>query len=176
MVKLLAFALALSFDSFVVSIALGMLELARSTRRNLVVLFALCDGLASLAGFILSERFVGTERLWFGKFQPFVLCLCLLVIFAMARYAPIVRLNHRSTNILYVLPFLLSLDNFVAGISLNQPAVALPVFPLILGLASAPAAWFGLQFGLLARRHLPIRALQFARANLLFFVAALKLL
>ena len=176
MAKLLAFALALSFDSFLVSIALGTLELGRSTRRNLVLLFALCDGLASLAGVILSERFAGTERLCFGKFQPFVLSLYLLVIFAIARYAPILRLNHRSTFILYVLPFLLSLDNFVAGTSLNLPAVPLPLFTLIVGLASALAAGFGLRFGLLARRHLPIRTLQFARAGLLFFVAALRLL
>ena len=58
MTRLLALSFVLSFDSFFVSIALGTLGPGRSSRRNLVLLFALCDGFASLAGCMLSMHFV----------------------------------------------------------------------------------------------------------------------
>jgi putative Mn2+ efflux pump MntP len=171
--KLLTFALALSFDSFLVSVALGALGVERSTKRKLVVWFGVCDSLASVAGCSLSMGFAGHER---EKFLPFVLCLYLVVIFSFAAYTRTIKLHRPSPNIFYVLPFVLSFDNLVAGMSLDLPALSLPVFTMIVGSASALAALFGLQLGLLARRHLPIRALRFAGIGLLFLVTGLQLL
>src|SRR5215467_12516945 len=69
MAKLLALALALGFDSFLVCTALGTLDIGRTARRNLILLFALCDGIASLMGGIFSARFVGVANLWMGQLQ-----------------------------------------------------------------------------------------------------------
>jgi putative Mn2+ efflux pump MntP len=175
MAKLLALALALSFDSFLASIALGTLGLGRSARRNLVLLFALCDGFASLAGCMLSVRFLRNDSLWFGKFQAFALCSYLLLTIAFARYARIIRLNHRSANLFYAIPFLLCLDNLTTGLSLSLHEIPLSVFTAIVGLASALMAWLGLQVGSVARRHLPIRAVTLAGVGLLCFVTGLAL-
>jgi putative Mn2+ efflux pump MntP len=173
MAKLLTFALALSFDSFLASVALAALGIERSTRRKVVVWFGVCDGFASVAGCILSMWFAGHES---EKFLPFVLCFYLVVIFSFAVYARTIRLHDIGANVFFVLPFVLSFDNLVAGMSLNLSAVSLPVSAMIVGFASMLAAWFGLQLGLLAHRHLPIRALRFAGVGLLLFVTALQLL
>lgn len=174
--KLLAFTLALSFDTFLVSVALGMILLSQSRRRNLILLFAMCDGFGSLAGFFLSANFVGTATLWFGKFQPFVLCLYLLLIIGFSWYLRTMGSSLRSTTVFYLLPLLLSFDNLTAGVSLNLASMPPAVFAMIAGFASALAAWFGLQLGSATRRHLPIRTLQFSGFGLLFLVAALQLL
>jgi putative Mn2+ efflux pump MntP len=175
MAKLVALTLALSFDSFLVSIALGTLGPGRWARRNLVLLFASCDGFASLAGCMFSVRFLGNDSLRFEKFQVFALCSYLLLIIAFARYPRSIRLNPRSANLFYALPFLLCLDNLTTALSLGLPGIPLPVYAVIVGLASALAAWLGLQVGSVARRHLPIRALPLAGVGLLCFVAALAL-
>ena len=44
MAKLLFLAFALSLDTFLVSIALGTTGLGRTAKRNLVLLFAFCEG------------------------------------------------------------------------------------------------------------------------------------
>jgi putative Mn2+ efflux pump MntP len=175
MAKLFALALALSFDSFLASVALGTLGLGRLTKRNLVLLFALCDGFASLAGCMLAMRFLRDDGLWFGKFQALALCSYLLLIITFARYPRIIRLNHRSANLFYALPFLLCLDNLAMGLSLSVPGVPLSVFAAIVGLTSALMAWLGLQVGSLTRRLLPIRAVTLAGVGLLCFAAALAL-
>ena len=54
MAKLLFLAFVLSLDTLLVSIALGTTGLGRATKRNLVLLFAFCDGAASLAGGVLA--------------------------------------------------------------------------------------------------------------------------
>jgi putative Mn2+ efflux pump MntP len=175
MAKLLALALALGFDSLLGSVALGTLGLGRSARRNLVLLFALCDGFASLAGCVLSVRFLGNDSLWLGKLQAFAMCLYLLLIIVFAQYARVIRLNHGSANLFYALPFLLCLDNLAAGLSLSLPGVPPAVFAAIVGLASALMASLGLQVGSVACRDLPIRAATLAGVGLLCFVAALSL-
>jgi manganese efflux pump family protein len=174
MAKLLALALVLSFDSFLVSIALGTLGLGRPTKRNLVLLFAFCDSTASLSGGLLCSRFAGTESLWFGKLEGVVLCSYLLIMIPFVRYARSFTSNRRTASFLYALPFFLSLDNLAAGMSSSLPTVSLPVFAATVGLVSALAACIGLQLGSLARRRLPIRAVDFASVALLFFVATLQ--
>ena len=174
--KLLVLALVLSLDSFLTSISLGTLGLGRSATRNLVFLFGLCDGIASLAGCLLSVRVLGNNNgQWFGMFQAFALCLYLLLIIAFAQYARIIRLNHRNANFFYALPLLLCLDNLTTGSSLSLHGFPLSLFAVIMGLASALMACLGLQVGSVARRCLPIRAVTLAGVSLLCFVAALAL-
>ena len=106
---------------------------------------------------------------------PVALCSYLVVIVILARYARIITFSHRGRNFLYVLPFLLCFDNLATGIYSSLPSVPPPVLAVIVGLASALAAWSGLQVGLLARRHLSIRVLTVTRVGLLCFIAAFAL-
>ena len=174
MVKLLALASALSLDSLLVSVVLGTQDLARSARRNLVLLFAFCDGVASLVGSLLAVRFLRDHNLWFGRLQACTLCLYALLIIAFVWYARSTRQSCWNTNLFYVLPFLLCLDNLATGMSLSLPGVPTSVFAVIVGFASALMAFVGLQMGSMVHRHLQIRAVPLAVVGLLCLVAALS--
>jgi len=174
MAKLLALALALSLDGFLVSMALGTLGLARSARRNLVLLFAFCDGVASLVGSLLAVRFLRDDNLWFGRLEASTLCLYALLIIAFGWYARSTRHGCGNTDLFYVLPFLLCLDNLATGLSLSPPGVPTSVFAVIVAFASALMAFVGLQMGSMVRRHLPIRTVPLAAVALLCLVVAMS--
>ena len=175
MAKLPALALALSLDSFLVCTALGTLDIGRAAKRNLILLFAMCDGIASLMGGVLSARFAGVGLQWLCKFQAVALCLYLLVVVFFANYARIVSINRRTAAIFYALPLLLCVDNLVTGLSLSQSSVPFSIFPLIVALANALMAFLGLRVGLLASRHLPASIATLAGVGLMGFVAAMPL-
>ena len=75
MAKLLFLAFALSLDTFIVSIAIGTTGLGRAAKRNLVLLFAFCDGAASLAGGVLAVRWLKDVGVLFASVEVSVLCL-----------------------------------------------------------------------------------------------------
>ena len=83
MAKLLFLAFALSLDTFIVSIAIGTTGLGRAAKRNLVLLFAFCDGAASLAGGVLAVRWLKDVGVLFASVEASVLCLNAILIIAL---------------------------------------------------------------------------------------------
>jgi manganese efflux pump family protein len=175
MAKLLFLAFALSLDTFIVSIALGTMGLGRAAKRNLVLLFAFCDGAASLAGRLLAAGWLKDVGVLFARVEASVLCLYAILIVALGWYARAAAKPPRDANWLYALPFVLCLDNFMSGLSFNATSVPLLVLAAIVGVTSALMSLVGLQIGSMVGTHLPIRVLTCAGAGLLCLVAAMAL-
>lgn len=134
---LLLIAFSLSFDSFLAGIVLGSIILCWRGRGWCVVLFGVCDGLATLLGAAVPHQLPG----------PPTAALYLLGVVL------IIQAARRSRAWLYAMPFLLSLDNFAAGgTAADAPALAL---------SSAAMAAVGLALGGLGRRA----AIRFAAAG-----------
>ena len=175
MAKLLALPFALSLDSLIVSISLGTLGLGRTTKRNLVFLFALCDGIASLAGSMLAGRWLAGFSVLFRTFEVSALSLYALLIVALGSYARSAVRRQRGLNWFYVFPFALCLDNFVTGLSYNSGKVPISLLAVVVGIAGALMSLAGLRVGSMLREHLPIRVATLAGAGLLGLVAAMAL-
>jgi putative Mn2+ efflux pump MntP len=174
MAKLLFLAFVLSLDTLLVSIALGTTGLGRATKRNLVLLFAFCDGAASLAGGVLAAPWLKDVGILFARVEASVLCLYAILIIALGWYARAAAKPRRDANWLYALPLVLCLDNFMSGLSFNA-SVPLLILAAIVGVSSALMSLVGLQIGSMVRTHLPIRVATFAGAGLLCLVAAMAL-
>ena len=175
MAKLLFLAFALSLDTFLVSLALGTTGLGRAAKRNLVLLFAFCDGAASLAGGVLAAPWLKDAGVLFARVEASVLYLYAILIIALGWYARAAAKPPRDANWLYALPFVLCLDNFMRGLSFNATSPPLLVLAAIVGVSSALMSLVGLQIGSTVRAHLPIRVVTFAGAGLLCLVAATAL-
>ncbi len=175
MAKLLFLAFALSLDTFLVSIALGTTGLGRAAKRNLVLLFAFCDGVASLAGSVLAAPWLKDVGVLLARIEASVSCLYAILIIALGWYARAAAKPPRNANWLYALPSALCLDNFMSGLSFNAASVPLLVLAAIVGASSALLSLVGLQIGSMVRTHLPIRVVTLAGAGLLCFVAAMAL-
>jgi putative Mn2+ efflux pump MntP len=175
MAKLLFLAFALGLDTFIVSIALGPMGLGRAAKRNLVLLFAFCDGAASLAGGVLAARWLKDVGVLFAKVEASVLCLYAILIIALGWYARAAAKPPRDANWLYALPFVLCLDNFMSGLSFSATSVPVLVLAAIVGVSTALMSLVGLRIGSMVRTHLPIRVVTFAGAGLLCLVAVMAL-
>jgi putative Mn2+ efflux pump MntP len=174
MAKLLFLAFALSLDSFIVSIAFGTMGLGRAAKRNLVLLFAFCDGAASLAGGALAAPWLKDAGVLFARIEASALCLYAILIIALGWYARAAK-PPRGANWLYALPFILGLDNFMSGLSFTATSAPFLALAAIVGVSSALLSLVGLQMGSMVRTHLPIRVVTFAGAGLLCLVAAMAL-
>lgn len=174
MAKLLFLAFVLSLDTLLVSIALGTTGLGRATKRNLVLLFAFCDGAASLAGGVLAAPWLKDVGILFASVEASVLCLYAILIIALGWYTRAAAKPPRDANWLYALPLVLCLDNFMSGLSFNA-SVPLLILAAIVGVSSALMSLVGLQIGSMVRTHLPMRVATFAGAGLLCLVAAMAL-
>lgn len=175
MAKLLFLAFALSLDTFLASIALGTTGLGRAAKRNLVLLFAFCDGAASLTGGVLAAPWLKDVGVLFARVEASVLYLYAILIIALGWYARAAAKPPRDANWLYALPLVLCLDNFGTGLSFNATNVPLLLLAAIVGVSSALMSLVGLQIGSMVRTHLPIGVVTFAGVGLLCLVAALAL-
>ena len=175
MAKLFVLAFALSLDSFIVSIALGMLSLGRTAKRTLVLLFALCDAAASLSASVVTARWLKDTSFPLGKTEASALCFYALLIITLAWSSRAAVPSPRYANWFYALPFVLCLDNFVSGLSFSLHGVSPWILFAVVGMASAWMALVGLQIGSMIRTRLPIRAVALAEAGLLCLLAVLVL-
>jgi putative Mn2+ efflux pump MntP len=128
MLHLMLLALALSWDSFFVGFLGGCLDLNRPSRRYLPMLFGLCDGAAVGIGLLAA----GAPLVRLGQISEgtWILPWLLLVLLVLQRFAS--RRSREITWPIYLVPVLLSLDNFMAG-----PAFARLEISPILCVASA---------------------------------------
>lgn len=141
-------AFLLGSDSFVASASLAPILRSRHARVRLVLLLALCDGLATLVGGALSWRLAPA---WLGLITPLALAACGLWLRTSGAGAggapPTAGIQARMTT---VIPILLSLDNLL----IHQPATFGPSPEAVIGaaVASAALATTGLAVGELAAR------------------------
>src|SRR5690242_7116832 len=105
MPALLPTASLLSLDGLVVCLALG--PLGPGATRRLPLAFALCDGLASLAGPALG---LPDAVAWAHGLAPAAVATYGLLVLALAAR---IRSADRANDLVYLLPVLLSLDNLV---------------------------------------------------------------
>jgi putative Mn2+ efflux pump MntP len=121
-----------SIDSFFGALGIGLLDRSKTTRRKLIPAFAACDLIATLAGaaFRTSLTHIHLDGLSFFTAQLFVAAVAVAVL----TYTPKLQAG------LMWIPILLSLDNFVAGLS---PSVYSVQSSVIWGLLSGLLAWSG---------------------------------
>jgi hypothetical protein len=130
----------LSFDGFVVSLALGLLGMPSQRRYQTCLLFGLCDGLATLVGL----------RLGYGGAHPFRfaqtwmitggICVWILFVGFLAYQAAL----KRPTRIFALsLPVVLASDNLFAGSIFSGAALTMNMAPLVAAIFSTGFALVG---------------------------------
>jgi hypothetical protein len=124
-----------SFDSFLASLGIGLLGCSESSRRKLILAFAAFDFSATLAGTSLRLNLAQVHHLGGGLVPDLFAVALTIVAGVVLAYSP------RGRGALLLVPFLLSLDNFIAGLIGGSDQA--PHSALIAGLASGLAAWAG---------------------------------
>ena len=136
--SLLLTASLLSLDGFAICLALG--PLGPDTTRTLPLMFAICDGLASLIGPALAVPGVTT---WAHELVPLTVASYGVLVLALAAHA---RPATRVGGLVYFLPVLLSVDNLVATPAIGTGVSAI-LASLTVGTVSGVAAFAGLRVG-----------------------------
>jgi putative Mn2+ efflux pump MntP len=131
----------LSFDSFIVSIAIAPLAASMSSRLRWAALFGICDALAVLIGYAAGGL----------KWGPFVannaspaFLFCCGIYFALAAFWNRFRADPRLAA---ALPVLLSFDNLAYGVSLQSGFSVVASHAVILGLGSVAMSALGFVIG-----------------------------
>ena len=158
MIAIISLGILVGLDNLRVSTGLGALKLDPRRRWGLVAAFGLCEALMPLLGLALGRSVLAAA----GDATKILGPLALGTAGALAIYSALrgreVVLNRPGRWLLWLLPLALSLDNLLAGVSLN----ALPITPLaaamMIGAISSLLAMAGLALGDFAGRRLPIKA------------------
>jgi hypothetical protein len=129
-----------SIDSFLASLAIGLLGCTASNQRKFVLAFTACDWGATLSGISLHSDLAQTHRYGLSPFlTPIALAFVVSVVLACSR---------KCSTILFLLPVLFSFDNFIGG--LLDGSSPIEQSPLIAGLVSGLLAWSGFAVARLA--------------------------
>jgi|HubBroStandDraft_6_1064221.scaffolds.fasta_scaffold39185_2 putative Mn2+ efflux pump MntP len=122
-----------SLDSFLGALAIGLLDRSETTRQKLILAFAGCDLCATLAGISLRANVAHIHVSGLAVFSA--------PLFLAAVAAAALAYGQKLPAGFVWIPALLSLDNFLAGLS---PASVQGVrSSLISGLLSGLLAWWG---------------------------------
>lgn len=150
MLQVMLLSLALSWDSFIVGFADGCLDLSRSSRRSVAMLFALCDGAAVAIGLFAPTK----PSLRIGQLAEgwWLLPWLLLVFISLQRFAQ--RPSRERGRLLYLVPVLLSLDNLVAGPAFGQLGISPVVCVASAAIVSSTLFVGGATCGLIVRTHI----------------------
>lgn len=154
---LLLLGLALSLDSFRVSLALGALRPSPWKQAQITAAFGLCDGLAPLLGVAIGQSLIGFVSGWSEYLGPALLAAYgAFVIWSDWHWDDDGSGREPGVWIVLGLPVSLSLDNLIAGTSLSMTGLRLPLCIAVIGGCSALAALAGLRIGRLARLWAPL--------------------
>lgn len=154
---LLLLGFALSLDSFRVSLGLGTLKLRPLRQAQIVIAFALCDGLAPLVGLLIGLSFVKHIGAWTEPLGPLMLfAYGVYVIYSARRYAE-KEAADEGPWLVFGLPLSLSLDNLIAGASLGMIGFPLLISVVVIGAISGLMSFAGLRLGNVAANYLRIK-------------------
>ena len=158
MMTLLILGLTLGLDSFRVALALGLTQPSRGRRLALAFAFGLCDGMATLAGFVLGAVAAEGTSAWADHLGSLVLGLYgawMLIVDLVRGRAEEYASPHWE---MFGLPVLLSLDNLVAGVGLRLLSFPAVFSAAVLGITSGLMALAGLTLADVVGRHLRLPA------------------
>jgi putative Mn2+ efflux pump MntP len=154
---LLLLGFVLSLDSFRVSLSLGTMKLRPLRQAQIVIAFALCDGLAPLVGLLIGQSFVTHIGVWVEHLGPLMLFVYgVYVIYSARRYAEKETADEGGWMV-FGLPLSLSLDNLIAGASLGMIGFPLWISVLVIGAMSGLMSLAGLMLGNVAASFLRIK-------------------
>jgi putative Mn2+ efflux pump MntP len=149
--------LALSLDSFRVSLALGAMKLRRVRQAQIAIAFGLCDGLAPLVGLLIGQSLVKYTDPWVEHLGPLVLCAYGAYVVWMARRYAGKQAHEESHWMVLGLPLSMSLDNLIAGTSLGMIGFPLLLSVVVIGAMSTLMSLAGLWLGSTAVNYLKVR-------------------
>jgi putative Mn2+ efflux pump MntP len=141
----------LSFDSFVASLALGLL-VANPRKFRMSLLFGVCDGLAMQAGLLLQHGSAVALRSNYFWIAPVGMCLWILFVAFLVR--GIVVRKTASSVVISLLPLVLSLDNFYAGLVSSEGLLSANAAPAV-AMLSASFALAGFAVAAIVQNHIP---------------------
>lgn len=154
---LLLLAFVLSLDSFRVSLGLGTLKLRPLRQAQIVIAFALCDGLAPLVGLLIGQSLVNHIGAWTEPLGPLMLFgYGVYVIYSARRYEEKETADEGRWLVLG-LPLTLSLDNLIAGASLGITGFPLLISVVVIGAMSGLMSLAGLLLGTVAAKYLRLK-------------------
>ncbi|MBL8238106.1 MAG: manganese efflux pump [Bryobacterales bacterium] len=157
MTALLLLGVALSVDSFRVSIGLGAMRPPALRQARIAVAFGLADGLAPLLGILLGQAAPQGAGRWTDLVGPLILALYGAYVICMAHRCG-GELAEPGGWMVYGLPVTLSVDNLVAGASLGLHGDSMFLSAAVIGGVSAAASLAGLAVGRMAVHVLPAKA------------------
>ena len=144
--------LFLSFDSFVVSLALGLLVPSSQRRYRTCLLFGLCDGLATLVG----PHLVSGSAVMLHSVRPWMLsagiCAWILFVGFLAHQIALKKLT--SIFVISLLPLVLAIDNLFAGPISSGAVLTTNMAPVVAALLSTGFAVVGFAIGALLESHI----------------------
>ena len=150
--------IALSLDSFRVSLGLGALKMRPLRQAQVVLAFGLCDGLAPLLGILMGQTLVRFVGEWTEYLGPVVLGLYGVYVIYVARRYEGKKETEPGGWIVLGIPLSLSLDNLIAGASLGMLGFPLLLSVVVIGGMSSLMSLVGLRMGSLVAGFLPARA------------------
>ncbi len=139
--------LVFGLDSFLVSVPLGAIELSPLRRRRLALSFGACDGLATGLGALLplaGVRFFIWEPVWIA---PALIAGYGLFVITLGLGVSADGSGGKGGRLLFALPVLLSLDNFVGGSASSISAPEVVAGAVELGAISGAMSLAGLAVG-----------------------------
>ena len=132
--------LFLSFDSFVVSLALGLLGMPSQRRYQTCLLFGLFDGLATFVGLRLGHGAAHPLRFVPAWIAPGGICAWILFVGFLAYRA---ALKRPATIFALFLPVVLAVDNLFAGSIFPGAVLTINIGPFVAAISSTCFALFG---------------------------------
>ena len=173
---LVLLAVALAWDSVLASLALGSLRLSLGHRIGIAFMFGVCDAAALFLGVAVSQPVVQAVGQWANLIAPLFLGGYGISVIVLAR-----RCREGSGCdagdrwLLWGVPVSLSLDNFVAGLSIGLDRLPILAAVLIIGTASGALSLVALLAGSTLRRFAPRRAESIGGVWLVIVAVALAL-
>jgi putative Mn2+ efflux pump MntP len=171
--KVLAVALAVGFDTFAVSIGIGVARPGAGANRRLGMAFAAAEITMQLIGYVLGTRaggLVGAAAAYAG----FALLAVIGAAMLRGSFQPTagIRFDPGSRSGLFLTAMSISLDSFGVGIAL--PAAAIPLIPLLItvSITTSLFTFLGMAFGALLGERVERGAEGLAGAILIILAAA----
>lgn len=154
---LLLLGFVLSLDSFRVSLGLGTLRLRPLRQAQIVIAFALCDGLAPLVGLLIGQSFVKHIGAWVEPLGPLMLFVYGVYVIYSARRCTEKQEADEGRWLVLGLPLSLSLDNLIAGASLGMIGFPLLISVVVIGAISGLMSLAGLLLGHVAASYFRLK-------------------
>jgi putative Mn2+ efflux pump MntP len=154
----------LGLDGFLACTALGPQQYVKSHRYRLAAAFGLCDALALVVGGILVNARTQYAVSFANHAAPFLIA-------AYGVYVAIEAISEGGTgcrrpSLVYLLPVIMSIDNFTAGLVLGYARSSIIIPAIMSILVSSAMALLGLEAGSTVVERVRVSPLRFSAVGL----------